>query len=499
MELAKTNRFIKHVAIYLRKSRGEEDKDLDKHRMILVEMAEKYGWQYVEYVEIANSETIEYRPRFKQLLDDVKNQMYDAVLVVDHDRLGRGEKGDQAIIDNAFKKSDTLIVTPQKIYNLNDESDAMLSDVQGLLARFEYQQIKKRLLRGKKTGAKMGNWTNGRPPFPYDYDQATKKIKVNQEKLPIYRFMVDKFIEGYTFYEIAWELNKMGSRSPKGSFWHENTIRRIVIDETHLGRIISNKTEGSAHSNKNTKEFRVKPRTEWIIVENCHEKVKTLEEHDKILLLLKQRKIIPSASMAGKYPLSGIVRCGQCGKTMQFIRKPQGSIHVKKCQHADPFGNQCGNRGGDSSIIIEAIKTKLREYEEKVVQNLENDNGDDLGYIQTKIRAKLDEIEKKEKAIERIDEAYEAGAYDVNKYKERMNKAKSELSDLEEELELLQNQLTNLESVTNEERLTNIRKFFEEIEANPSTKDLNRAYKSIIDSVIWTRPEEDIEITVNFL
>ncbi|KJD42498.1 recombinase family protein [Paenibacillus terrae] len=126
---------IKDVAFYLRKSRGEGTKDLDKHRSILVEMAIKNKWRYIEYFEIASSEDIEYRPKFKQLLKDVQDGIYDAVIVVDYDRLGRGDLSDQAYVKKVFIESETLIVTPEKIYNLSDESDDLMVDVKGLIAR----------------------------------------------------------------------------------------------------------------------------------------------------------------------------------------------------------------------------------------------------------------------------------------------------------------------------------------------------------------------------
>lgn len=147
----KANYNIRYAALYLRKSRGEEEKDLEKHRHILVEMCKSNGWKYVEYKEIANSETIEFRPKFKQLLRDVESGMYDAVLVVDYQRLGRGDMEDQGKIKRIFRESETYIVTPDKIYNLVDETDDLLVDVKGLLANQEYKSIKKNLQRGKRS------------------------------------------------------------------------------------------------------------------------------------------------------------------------------------------------------------------------------------------------------------------------------------------------------------------------------------------------------------
>lgn len=134
---------IHEVAIYLRKSRGESDNDLIKHRMELVTLSDNNHWKYVLYVEIASGEDIEWRPKMQELLSDIAEDMYDAVLVVDIDRLGRGDEADTARYKKALRESNTFIVTPQKVFNLQDETDEMLTDFLGVLARFRVQTNQK--------------------------------------------------------------------------------------------------------------------------------------------------------------------------------------------------------------------------------------------------------------------------------------------------------------------------------------------------------------------
>ena len=59
---------IRYVALYLRKSRGEEE-DLIKHETILIDMCKKNDWKYVIFKEIATSDSIELRPIFQKLLE----------------------------------------------------------------------------------------------------------------------------------------------------------------------------------------------------------------------------------------------------------------------------------------------------------------------------------------------------------------------------------------------------------------------------------------------
>lgn len=72
---------IKHVAIYLRKSRdeGEYDDVLSKHRDTLVAIAESRNWTYKLYEEIGSGESIAKRKKMQQLLIQVDNGILASV------------------------------------------------------------------------------------------------------------------------------------------------------------------------------------------------------------------------------------------------------------------------------------------------------------------------------------------------------------------------------------------------------------------------------------
>ena len=116
------------AAQYLRKSRMEEGMDteevLAKHRKALAEYAAAHGVHIIEtYYEVVSGESLYARPEMLRLLEDVEDGKYDAVLVMDLDRLSRGRMKDQGIILDAFRESGTLIITPEKTYDLSDDLD----------------------------------------------------------------------------------------------------------------------------------------------------------------------------------------------------------------------------------------------------------------------------------------------------------------------------------------------------------------------------------------
>ncbi|WP_312889697.1 recombinase family protein [Pelorhabdus rhamnosifermentans] len=185
----------------------------------------------------------EKRKKMQQLLVQVINGKYDGVLVMDIDRLGRGEHADWAEICKAFLSAETYVITPQKIYDLSQEQDEMLFDFQAVFAKMEYKMIKKRMRQGKVAGAKKGMWTNVRPPYPYVYNSATKQVEVDAEKAKIYRAIVDKYLLGMSSQEVSVWLNRKsiappysGKRNKYG--WSHVTLYRLLISEIHLGYVI---------------------------------------------------------------------------------------------------------------------------------------------------------------------------------------------------------------------------------------------------------------------
>lgn len=150
--------------MYLRKSRADleaetrgEGETLAKHERILLALARKLKINVTKiYKEIVSGETIAARPVMQQLLSDVEKGMWKGVLVVEVERLARGDTMDQGLVAQTFKYSDTKIITPIKTYDPNDEFDEEYFEFGLFMSRREYKTINRRLQRGRALSAKEG-------------------------------------------------------------------------------------------------------------------------------------------------------------------------------------------------------------------------------------------------------------------------------------------------------------------------------------------------------
>ncbi|MGY4688660.1 recombinase family protein [Salibacterium sp. K-3] len=487
------------VAIYVRKSRGDGEEVLEKHKSELVNLCKEKGWEYDVYSEIGSADSLTSRPEMLKLLEAVKQNHYQAVVVYDYDRLGRGDLGDQDKLHKTFKFSNTKVVTvnPYNIYDLSIEQDEQYTDFHSFVARQEYKMIKKRLQQGKYVGAKMGNWTNGTPPFPYFYDKNTKNLIVDNENYYIYREMINMFFKGYPLTSIAKHLTNKGILTPKGkNEWESTTIKRLLKDEVHLGKIIYNKTKHHQHNALNSKTIVEKnKKEEWIVAEGSHTPVKSENEHNAILRKMKERKPRPR----GTYLFSGLIKCGVCNRAMTFSQS-NDKIKLKACYNTID-SKRCVNRGGKISILTQEVMMQMNKYINHLESMLLERN---LNKEIEEINMNISEMKKRKTTeknqLSRIQEAYEIGAYEVEEYLKRQNTKVIRINELNEEIKAYHHKKANLAKWSFREEIRKIKNTAELLQRNELTsKQQNEFLKTIIDHISWKRETDDIlEIQIRF-
>ena len=145
----------KYYVIYLRKSRSDNEFEsveevLKRHETQLQNFAISVTGSKIPecdiYREIVSGETIEDRPKIKEVLQRIQDPNCAGVFVIEPQRLSRGSLGDLGKIIDVFRFSNTLILTPTKTFDLE--------------SKYDREFFERELLRGK------------------DYVEYTKEISV---------------------------------------------------------------------------------------------------------------------------------------------------------------------------------------------------------------------------------------------------------------------------------------------------------------------------------
>ena len=165
---------MKRVLLYLRKSRDDDNESkeetLARHERMLLDYCSRYDLSIEKiYREVVSGESIAARPQMQKLLEDVQSGDYHGVVVVELERLSRGNPIDQAEVLEIFKKSQTKIYTLNKIYDfsVDDDLDEEFFEFGLFMSRREYKVIKRRLLRGRKQAQKEGYFIGSITPLGF--------------------------------------------------------------------------------------------------------------------------------------------------------------------------------------------------------------------------------------------------------------------------------------------------------------------------------------------
>ena len=276
-------------SLYLRKSRADleaeergEGETLARHEKMLIELARRYGFSIGKiYREIVSGESIEARPVVQELLKDVESGRWKGVLVVEVERLARGDTMDQGRVAKSFKFSNTKIITPIKIYDPNDEFDEEYFEFGLFMSRREYKTINRRLQRGRVSSVKEGKYVGSVAPFGYERVKLVKDkgyTLAKNDEAPV----VKKIFQLYAYNEIAInevvrQLNLVGFKPRKAEKWTISAVKDILSNPIYIGKI-------RWDSRKTVKEYRngkivnTRPRNEnYTLCDGLHEPIIDME------------------------------------------------------------------------------------------------------------------------------------------------------------------------------------------------------------------------------
>ena len=240
---------MEKYCMYLRKSRADaeaeargEGETLARHEHTLQELAKKRHLPIVKiYREIVSGDSIASRPQMQQLLQDLGEKLYDGVLVMEIERLARGNTIDQGIVAEAFKESDTKIITPSKTYDPNNEFDEEYFEFSLFMSRREYKTIKRRMQAGRVASIKEGNYIGTNPPYGYKKISPAPKIRtleIIEDEAAVIRMIFDMYLNDRLGAKaIAARLNTLQIQPQKSLCWEPVSIRKILKNPVYAGKI----------------------------------------------------------------------------------------------------------------------------------------------------------------------------------------------------------------------------------------------------------------------
>jgi site-specific DNA recombinase len=235
------------------------------------------------------------------------------------------------------------------------------------------------------------------------------KLAIQPDHAQIVRRIYNEALEGKGLLAIAKQLYNDGIASPRGNGWLKTSINKILNNETYTGTLIFGR-----HSSHGLPAIRVENAVPAIIDKNVFNQVhRLMQERGPV-------KIHPRR-IASRYLLSGLAKCGCCGKALVGQDAKSGKFTYYVCGSLLKKGSgSCPSRYLNSQQFEKLVINKIKEHV-LTTENLTklvkivNEEIDSLAVeYRQRLESIIREITDVERRLSKLYDAIETGNIELN-------------------------------------------------------------------------------------
>jgi len=402
------------VLDYLRKSRADDplltvEEVLARHESILDEWAEKnLGAKVPEenkFREVVSGETIADRPEIQKVLRLIESPRIKAVLIVEVQRLSRGDLEDCGRLIKLLRYTNTLVITPQKTYDLRDEYDRDMFERELKRGNEFLEYTKKIMSRGKLRSISEGNYVGSTPPYGYNRTWVTEgkrkcpTLAINEEQANVVRMIFDMYVyKDMGMPSIAKRLDELGIKPPKGEHWSKESLKDMLTNVHYIGKVKWNWRK-TITVVEDSELYKTRPKSnveEHLTYDGKHEAIISLELFDKAQKKQGRNHKTKGATKV-RNPLASLIWC-HCGRAMslrvhthrngewRLACTDQTHCHTGSCTYEEM-----------EDMVVDILKQCISDFEIRI----KNNNGDAMKMHEKLLKTlekKMQDLEAKELA-----------------------------------------------------------------------------------------------------
>lgn len=407
------------ILIYLRKSRTDDpiltvQEVLSKHEQMLDEWVERnlpHGSGLVpeenRYREVVSGETIESRPYVQQLLRQIESPKYKAVLIVEPQRLSRGDLEDIGRLVKLFRYTNTIVITLQYTYDLQDERDRDLFERE-LKRGNEFLEYQKRIMgNGRLLSVSNGNFVGNKAPFGYrriqvkDGRRSYWTLEPVPEEAKIVKMIFERYANGESAHQIARTLNEMAIPTVTGVQWGAASIKPIVANVHYIGMVRWNNRK-SVKIVEDGEIITTRPRNpdDCLIYPGKHPAIIEQDLWDRVQAV---RGTHPPVKDRTRYanPFAGLIYCKNCGKPLSRRQYMKDGKEKSQPRLLCDGQVQCGTASCSVAEMVQEMRqilnNAIRDFDLKIAE-CSNDSVLVQQELVSQLEHRLDELNKRELA-----------------------------------------------------------------------------------------------------
>jgi site-specific DNA recombinase len=496
---------MKTVALYARVSTEHQAQDatIESQVCALRERARADGHQVLPgdvYVDEGFSGTTLVRPALERLRDRIAEHVIDIVYIHHPDRLAR-RYAYQVLLLEEFAAHGAAVVFLQGATSNNPE-DALLVQVQGMLAEYERARLVERGRRGKLHKARQGAVSPfSSAPYGYLYVRKSETEPARFEVLPDEAKVVGRIFDALvheqkSINEIARSLDANRIPTPgRSSRWSPSTVWAILNNPAYTGLAAYGKTavterrprlRPTRHANPTPRRAKCArvctPPEQWIripvpAIVSAEVFAAVREQMERNLRLVRHQ------ARGQRYLLQGLLVCARCGYAFygMTVKHRRGYEHsYYRCIGTDAHRFAGTRVCTNPPVRADTLDDYVWESVQQVLQDPERmlqewTRRADTDSTQVEQRLQRDrataEVARYERNLKRLLDAYEAEAIELEELTLRSNRVKAQLQHAHQSLNEAEDRLH--QTVTLRAITTRLEDFAERVKQGLERLDWN--------------------------
>ena len=220
-----------------------------------------------------------------------------------------------------------VIFEEQNINSIYPESEFLIT-IHGAFAQSESEGISSRVKWGKHQAMRTGK-ANIQYKTLLGYEKNPDgEMVVNAEQAETVRRIYEMYLSGQTLRSIKEALESGGFKNSAGTMeWTTSNLRTILSDEKYCGDVLLQKTFIQDCISK--KVIKNTGQLPMYLIQNHHEAIIPRDRFDAVQVELARRKTLTNSTKksaptgmsrySGKYALSGLLFCAECGTAYRRV------------------------------------------------------------------------------------------------------------------------------------------------------------------------------------
>lgn len=363
------------------------------------------------------------RPKFQEMIQDLKDGKINRIIVYKLDRLTRSIQ-DLEVICKLIEKYHCSLDSVSEEINTDTATGVFFIRMTTILAQLEIERTSERTKFGLKGAAKNGHFCG---KAPIGYRKINKELVIDDLESEVVKEIFDDYVNGLSVCTITKKLNNKNALNRN---WRTTTIDRMLSNYIYCGDYLYGKRA------KNMKPIHLENICPAIIDKETFKMVQTQKERN-----------LKNYTRKHTYVYMQKIVCSKCNKIMggsSSTSKNKPTQIYYKC-------NCCNTRINEKKIEkpLMLFLNDMLDYYLLIDNNFKSFFNEDLSIEIDKCNKMLDKCNKK---LKKIKEAYLDDLIDKDEFITEEKSIKSQINDIEFKL----NQLNNANNYENHKQELNL-------------------------------------------